>query len=220
MNEQKKQLKKLIEDSKTLTYENREALLKHLDILSEQRVGELLKVFEAEKENLAKIEEKYRDEEAALASEYLQTVKTFKETETKKANQRAEKASQKAEQKKLKKMMEQIEKVPAKKRPQKLIQQALPFESNPPSRKEKPTPAPIAGRQEKIKNVAPQKPNPAGKNTAPALKNAAKIVAKKPAPQTGFAKLFSSISPKHHLGITLGIAAAVVLGVLWLLTRT
>lgn len=220
MNEQKKQLKRLIEESKTLTYENREALLKHLDILSEQRVGELMKVFEAEKANLAKIKEKYRDEEAALASEYVQTVKTFKETETKKANQRAEKASQKSEQKKLKKMMEQIEETPAKKRPQKLVQQALPFESNPPSRKEKSKPAPIAGRQEKIKKVAAQKPGPVVKNTAPALKTTAKTTASKPAPQTGFTTLISRISPKHHLAVTLGIAAAVVLGVLWLLTRT
>jgi len=102
--QEKEELKTLIDGSKTLTAQNREQLLQRIDLLPVERVKELIKVFSQEKEKFQLMEMKYQKEEAKLQTDFINTVKKFENKETNKALQQEEMIEHKKEEAGLKKM--------------------------------------------------------------------------------------------------------------------
>lgn len=91
INEGRKQLKKLIKNSKAIAEKSKEVYLRMLDLLPENRMLELLSILNKEVEGLSAIESTSKAEKSDLNKRYIEEIGEFFKKEQKSAMDEEEK---------------------------------------------------------------------------------------------------------------------------------
>jgi len=119
---EKESLSKLVKDSATLSPENRELIMKQMDLITPEQAQKLSAILQKERQQVDHVEDEYKDRERQLKTNYLQTVEDFGHRGLREALNKWEKIEEEAGKEEVKNILkeaatENVDEKPGKHKP-------------------------------------------------------------------------------------------------------